>query len=88
MRRRNIGSLSDGPTYLQLNNQIYSSFVRILRRDTFRTIGYLFEEKLLHHPQRIQSNNGLLKGKALRELNLMVEKGILKTQKPGIGQYT
>ena len=66
--------------HLQLNNQIYSSFVHIPRRDTFHTIRYLFHQKLLHHPQRIQSNNGLLKGKALRELNLMVEKGILKTR--------
>ena len=41
-----------------------SRILKLAGRDTFRTIGYLFEEELLHHPQRIQSNNGVIERKS------------------------
>ena len=41
-----------------------SRILKLAGRDTFRTIGYLFEEELLHYPQRIQSNNRVIERKS------------------------
>lgn len=39
-----------------------------------------FSKESLHHSKRILSDYGFIEGKALRELNLLVENGVLNTR--------
>ncbi len=72
-RRRSSGTVTRAQIRI-------SRIIELAGRDTPFPTGSLFSKESLHHSKRILSDYGFIEGKALRELNLLVENGVLNTR--------